>query len=217
MKSKKRWMLIIGFAIVCVLVICFFSSQKAFTNLPAGLKYDVGALPSIADFSTTSYEDYKYYFSPVSTAVLKKDGGEAVIPPDDPRLISLLNFIAYSYSERMIVMEQSYILEDEILSYLSCEDPMLEITFAVSTESENNTLNKTPRVVICGDSFLAFMDTDSPSWVLGDGLFAERFWPYGTLVYDLLGDIYNPKQEIISFEGWGCGYWIDLLEYSGFY
>ena len=213
MKRKK---IVVSFSIgilCCLIVMCFVYSRVMSSQLPPGLYYEVEGLPEIDSFSGEKYEDHKWQFSPVISAVLKHNGKEENIDPNDPRLIKLLNFISYGYSELLSPWQQSHVKEDEIKQYLACKDPMLEVTFEGVRGSEPKPLYDTPRIVICGDSILAFVDTETPtSWYYGRGLLAERIWPYGSLILKLCES--HPYDALIS-DDWGTGYWIDLLEYSG--
>ena len=125
----------------------------------------------------------------------------------------LLNFIAYSEDQALGSWQQGYVREEDISQFLSTTAPMLEVTFCKDESTENSTLNKTPKIIICGDSCLLFSDADIP-WVEDGEQIADRLWPYAELILsEIKGDGY---QGVVSYDGWGNGYWIDLLAYAGF-
>ena len=173
-------------------------------SLPDGVYCPVNGLPSLADFSSSNYETFAQHFSTVKSAIYKYNGTENHVSPDDPRLISLLNFLAFSYKQGLTAWRQGYVPEDEIASYLTTKEPMLEITF-----HSNNISEATSQIIICGDSYLVIKNTET------DGQRCERCWPYGELIME---KITSGEADIsmISYEGWGTNYWIDLLEYAGF-
>ena len=213
MNAKKKKIIAIFVIIIAIVSVSLHIYCKNASKLPVGLQFEVEGLPNIDEFSDTTFVDYKFHFpTSIESAVFLHNGITETISTDDPRLIQLLNFIAYGSSEGFTPFLKGYVYEDEILSCLAAKDPMLEITFNVSDTPGNSTLEKTPQIIICGDSFLAMRDTTDPKWVLGDGMFADRYWPYGCLVEHL----YVQNSNVISYDGWGNTYWIDLLEYSGF-
>ncbi len=166
-------------------------------------------LPAMESFSDTEYEDYQYHFRPVQKAVYKHDGIEETIAADDPRLIRLLNFLAYSENQMLSIWRQGYVEEAEIHTYLASDAPMLDVTFVMKGEPKRDTLGDTPRILVCGDSYLLFEDPKIANNGY-TGLFAERYWPYASIIE------WTSKTGNVSLEDWGTGYWIDILEYAGF-
>ncbi len=212
MKKKKRFAVV--FIILIPWLLCSCNNSKEDCR-PKGLKYDVPGVPSIEEFSGTHYEDYECIFPPVSSAVYRNGNTEETIQPNDARLIRLLNSIAYSQEKQLTAMIQGYLEDGEIIELLSSDEPMLEINFLKPEHPVNSSICTTSQIVICGDSFLLILG-ENPDWYAGDRL-AERYWPYASVVSDTM-DIENEqmRDDILSHNGWGDDYWIDLLEYSGF-
>lgn len=171
--------------------------------VPDGLKCDMPQLPKIASFSGEKYEDYHIHFPPVESATLRSNETIVSIEPSDPRLVRLLNFLAYGINEGHTSWRQGYVLENEINSYLLCKDTMLDIIFRPMEEPINDTHAKTRRMIVCGDSYLLFVASDSEGNIRG-----ERFWPYAELVL-------TQDSSLLSNE-WGNKYWIDMLTFAGF-
>jgi len=166
-------------------------------------------LPAIESFSGTVYEEYEFHFSPIKSAVLHVNGSKAVIKPDDPRLLRLLNFLAFSAEKELSTLRQGYVMEEEIDDYLSSNEAMLEVTFSLGEASGTNILSNTPKIVVCGDSYILFVDPEIANNGI-QGIHAERHWPYAVLVP------VTQWEEKLSYNGWGSGYWMDILEYCGF-
>ena len=166
-------------------------------------------LPAIESFSSTAYEEYEFHFSPVKSAVLQVNGSKEVIKPDDPRLVRLLNFLAFSAEKGLSTLRQGYVMQDEIDGYLSSNEAMLEVTFSRGEASGTNILSNTPKIVVCGDSYILFVDSEIANNGI-QGMHAERHWPYAVLVP------VAQREEKLSYNGWGSGYWMDILEYCGF-
>lgn len=166
-------------------------------------------LPAVESFSDTEYEDYQYHFRPVQKAVYKHDGIEETIAADDPRLIRLLNFLAYSENQMLSIWLQGCVEEAEINTYLASDAPMLDVAFVMEGEPKNDTLGDTPRILVCGDSYLLFIQ-DGITNNGEKGLVAERYWPYASTIE------WTSETGNVSLEGWGTGYWMDILEYAGF-
>ena len=80
---------------------------------------------------------------------------------------------------------------------------MLDIIFRPMEEPINDTHAKTRRMIVCGDSYLLFVASDSEGNIRG-----ERFWPYAELVL-------TQDSSLLSNE-WGNKYWIDMLTFAGF-
>ena len=165
-------------------------------------------LPNITMFSETEYENYKTHFSPIKSASYRCNGTVEEISADDPRLLRLLNFIAYSSENAMDVWRQGYVFEDEVNSCLSTDYPMIEINFYNEKGRSGSAIGDTPKIIICGDSYLAFVDSTLENNGL-EGVFAEQFWPYGELVT-------GTNDTDFQIENWGLKYWLNILEYAGF-
>lgn len=167
-------------------------------------------VPPIDTFSSIEYESYKYQFSSVDKAVLKLNGAEHPISADDPRLIRLLNAIAYSMSEMSDQLLHHYIEGEELQQCLSIDAPMLEITFR--NDGTGSGLKDVPRIVICKGSYLKFIaDKDKPTGIT-DSL-AEMRFPFGELE--------TKESSALQVESstpgeWGEESWLDLVEYAGF-
>ena len=167
-------------------------------------------VPPIDTFSSIEYESYKYQFSSVDKAVLKLNGAEHPISADDPRLIRLLNVIAYSFSEMSDCLLQHYIEGEELKQCLSADAPMLEITFL--NDGTGSGLEDVPRIVICKGSYLKFIaDKDKPTGIT-DSL-AEMRFPFAAMAEKV---IYEQHAELSVSGEWGAETFIDLIEYAGF-
>ena len=200
---------------VCIVLIFCCLLGCACQSVPNGMNCKVPGVPRIDKFSTKGYENYEFQFSPVQSAVYKKGETAVSIDPTDERLIAILNFLAYSEEKRYSAIRTGYVEEEEINRYLNTNASILEVHFSHNSES-NSSIQSTPKIVILGDSYLMFVDTSKPSWVAGepDAIVAERIWPYGGLVMDE----FENYEKLLSFEAdMGTGYWIDLLEYAGFF
>lgn len=57
---------------------------------------------------------------------------------------------------------------------------MLEVTFFHEEGPSGDSIGDTPKIVICGDSFIAFVDPKMENNGK-KGVFAERFWPYASV------------------------------------
>ena len=167
-------------------------------------------VPPIDTFSSNKYEPYKYQFSSVDKAVLKLNGAEHPISADDPRLIRLLNAIAYSMSEMSDQLLHHYIEGEELQQCLSIDAPMLEITFR--NDGTGSGLKDVPCIIVCEGSYLKFIaDEDKPTGVTAP--LAEMRFPFAEIVAKA---IYEQQAELSISEEWGAKSFIDLIEYAGF-
>lgn len=185
-------------------------------ELPEGLYYYVPSLPKIEDFSGTEYEDYEYPFASVESAVLKHNGTETEISPDDPRIIRLLNFIMYGEQDGQTHWRQGYVFEDEINEYISSNAPMLVVNF--NNTPSNNVVEATPKIIISGNQYFIFKDEDSLNF-FGEKVIAEQLFAYEGLFQKEAEQPIVDKLEKISWEEqWSNPdyYWLDLIEYAGF-
>lgn len=207
MKRNVRFLLMV-LLFCAVLFGCDIEKDE---GIHAGVRYPVRGMPPITDFSGIEYEEYEYRFPPVKSAVFRHNGVEETIAPDDVRLIRLLNAFAYSQERMLSSWRQGYVLEAEIKNFLAVDAPMLEIHFNNEEETAGAFIEKTSKIVICGDSYLVFI-AENPVWNEGSML-AEQYWPYMELVYEMYSD--EERETMISHE-WGNESWIDLLEFAGF-
>lgn len=180
---------------------------------PEGLRYAVAGVPKAEDFSGSAYEDYEHHFLPVSSATYHHGGIAEDISPDDPRLIRLLNFLAYSEEISASFILQSYVEGDAIRNYLSSDARMLEINF--DYDGTSSSYLSTYKILICGHTYLTFIDTQKSSWVLGEGEFAEQRYPYNEMLFDqvMIGAL---PEDVLYENTWGGPNWLDILTYCGF-
>ena len=207
---KKRTLLLACVLSIALLLGCH---SNADIPLPAGLNVSVPELPAINDFSGTQYEDFEHHFPPILSAVYRHDGAEELVAADDPRLIRLLNFLAFSHVNILGPWRQGYVEENEINKYLAMNVSMLEITFLPQTEPRDTIIAMTPKIVVCGDCYLIFGDASLLNNGM-EGVFAEQYWPYGTLVMERYPE--PEGSELLSYDGWGTECWLDILKYAGF-
>lgn len=204
----KKYVLIVLLILFILLPCCKRNTDNEFSVVSM---CDITKIPDIELFSDTEYESYEYHFPPIESAAYIHDGKKEDISPNDKRLIRLLNFIAYSDNKMLSTWRQGYVESDEINNYLSSDEPMLEVKFSIKSNSKNRTMEKAIKMIVCGDSYLLFIEP--PEWYDNSEI-AERYWPYGTIA-----SYSNPEskiEEILSYNGWGNEYWIDVLAYSGF-
>lgn len=116
---------------VCIVLIFCCLLGCACQGIPNGMNCKVPGVPRIDKFSTKEYENYEFQFSPVKYAVYKKGETTVDIAPTDERLISLLNFLAYSEEKRYSSIRTGYVEEEEINRYLKANAPMLEVHFFI--------------------------------------------------------------------------------------
>jgi len=196
------------FLILCSLMLSLLIGACANHDLPKGLACDIDNLPAWESFSATNYESYAFSFSKVNTVIYKYNGTENTINHDDPRVIRLLNFLAYSDKKSLSTWRQGYVSQDEVQGYLMAGEPVLEIIFHSNEISETHSYASLQKLLICGDSYLRFIDINGE-------LRIERCWPYGELIMCEITEE-SRYEDFISYDGWGSNYWIDLLTYSGF-
>ena len=148
------------------------------------------------DIPKTGYEQY---FAPVVSATLYVGRDQQQIQPDDPRILRLLNFLAYSADTMQDSWTRGVYSEEEIALYYSSGATMLEVTFAADSEdwSQNHCV---PKILVCGDTYLLY---------LRNGKTAERHWPYAKQAPE-------SAQKSDTDVDWGGEYWLDILEYCGF-
>lgn len=208
MRTRERILTVTLCMLMTFLAACNSERADDPNAFPPGLKYNVSGLPAIEDFSETEYEDGNVQFSPVESAVWRHDGVQEEISADDPRLIRLLNFLAKDADMMQSWWRQGYVLEEEINTYLACDDAMLEVNFRNEEGNRYSIHGYTPKIVICGDSYILFVDSEDPTDIR-----AERYWPFAEKLPITAPRSSGPHSSKTS---WGNDYWIDLLEYAGF-
>lgn len=200
MKTKRK----IAFLLlsISILLLASCSSNK---ELPTGLYLPIAELPSIEDFSSAEFTETAGCFPSVSSAVLIRNGEREHISTDDPRLIQLMNFLSNSYKNSLDAWLQGVLAGADLEEYLSAEVPMLEVIFEAGSENTSSRM-RTPKIVICQDSYLLYLNSKTESSGIEGNEVAEQWWPYMALVSE-----HNSPSDG-SADGW-----IDLLEYAGFY
>ncbi len=172
----------------------------------------VDTLPDISSFSSEEYEDYEFVFPPVKSAVYYHDGTEEVIEPDDPRLIRLLNYVAYSYGEYTWWL-QGFVYESEIADYESQDIPMLEVWFSPENDDEPATqMSGAKHMLLCANAYILYADQDKfIDWKEKEtDRIATMFWPYMSII-DNCDESSNDTNS-----DWGNDEWIDVLSDAGF-
>lgn len=212
MKAISRILCVLFAILLCFLIMDCIRQKEI---VPNGLKYAVEGLPSIDRFSNSEYEDYSHHFSPAISAVYFHGDQQEVIDAADPRLIRLLNFLAYSEETNYSAWLQGYLEEEDINRYISSDVPRLEVVFDRSNHADGHILSITPKILICGHTCLLFVDTERASWPLDKGLYAEQYYPYFELLNEMvisgqLEDDVLYKNELENDS------WLDLLTYAGF-
>lgn len=206
--TRKMIRLCILWVAVCLLGAC----AHAQSEMPSdGLYCSVENVPSIHEFAGTQYEDFDSHFAQIESAAYIYDGKEIHIEPNDSRLIRLLNFLAYSDKKCLSSLQQGYLDEEQIDALRLSEFPRLEVSFHCAEGETQDSLSRTFKILVCGDSYLRYSYTSSAD----ASVVVERYWPYGELVMSMVLEEKLPM-NVLSYEGWGTGYWIDLLKYAGF-
>ncbi len=206
--------------ILCSLVFCLMLGGCTNNDSPRGLNYDVAGLPAWEDFSDTDFESYISIFSGVKSVTYKYNDTKKGIATNDFRVIRLLNFLAYSYENMLSTWEHGHVSQERVDAYLATDVPMLEIIFQIDETLDPDAYKDLQKIVICGDSVLCFLETRADVEGVNDRVYVERYWPYGELIMrDIMSDSagHLERKDLLSYEGWGSGYWIDLPEYAGFF
>ena len=150
---------------------------------------------------------YLQYFSPVKSAVLYVNGTQQQIAADDPRLIRLLDFLAYSADSRMGTLTQGVFSQSEMDQYDFQNAPVLEVTFAADAADKTGYRNS-PRILVSGDTYFLYMNPETYGGG-GQELCAERHWPYSKLAPE--------GAERSNYDlSLGGDYWLDILKHCGF-
>lgn len=202
-----------GASIFCLLL---FGCSHFNPTAPASEKKSV--LPDINHFSSTKYEDIKYAFPPIESASYIHDGITEILDINDPRLYRLLNAISFSYENGYTAWRQGHVEEDEFLSYINSDVPMLDIYFQLGDISANQTeFSQTPRAVICANRYLLIVDSTNSSWMPNGVIYANIHDPFLTILSDPNQELENEAwQKLASNAQWGDTSFLNLLEYAGF-
>lgn len=187
--------------------ICFLSFFVLLLSMITGCGHLLGPSEPLDNLDVPD-DCYSQYFSPVEKAVLYEDGVAKQIETDDPRLIRLLNLLAYARETMQYSCLQGYVYEEDTKSYYASNAKMIEISFLIDDESDHSIHRDTPKILVCGDSYLLFVDPNT----MQDGItetHAERHWPFNNLAPD------GANRSSTHME-WGNDYWLDLLQYCGF-
>ena len=203
MKYKRSLMILCMLLCAVIFVSCGKKEIK-------GLNYEIENLPEFSELSGEGYEFYDYQFSPVASAVYRCGETELELDRKDPRLLRLLNFIAYSESRFKASWSSDYLPEEELRSYYNSAEPMLEVVFNNEGSPEWDKLASACRILICGDSFLAFYG-NGEAWDINGTLYGKRSHPYSELVSTQAPD---QQGTLLSAQDWGTGHWIDLLTFA---
>lgn len=211
MKMKRK--LVFFFLVILIISNVYGCSwQEEKSSLPeTGMRLAVKGMPKVGEFSGESLEAFEDQFPPVSYATYYHNGTEEDIPANDPRLITLLNLIAYSKNEHTNAMMQGYLEDDEVKMLLSNAAAHLEVVF-LPTDSASDILAQTQILQVCGASCLHYIN------VKGNGQQIQPEYPYMSLLLEMVengeiaeqillqeSDLHNQETP-----------WLDLLEYSGF-
>lgn len=176
--------------------------------------------PDISQFSGTEYETHgegqdKYSFLPVESATFLHDGKEEVIDPSDPRLIRLLNSLAYSYAMSYTSYLQGVVEEPELSTYTESDVPMLDITFSTANApNRSDDFCMSYRAVISSNCYLLYLNPEK-TFATADAPLAYQHWPYQEVLVSQYPKNSSEALAIIN-SAWGDNQWIDMLAYAGF-
>lgn len=209
MRCKTLFCIFLVILILGSLSGCIQSTQDASTPVQ-GLRMPVDGLPNVSDFSGEALEGFGGIFSPVQEAVLYRNGEARIIPTDDPRLISLLNFIANSINSGTCWMEQGYVSEERVESILEYAGSCLEIF--LNHEKEGSSLSRISKMYILGSGCLLYVETADL------GTQVDWYFPYMSLLEDMVanGKITDEEFRHELDEEWPQPPWLELIEYAGF-
>ena len=189
-------------------------------DLPTGLYHSVSGLPKIEDFSGTEYEDYSFQFCQVKSAIYRHDGIEENIDLNDPRLIRLINFLAYDKSERLYWERQGPVYVYEIDALMSSGKPMIEVEFYNNLDATTSD-ERCPEMILIGNYRILNFGTDY-EWY-DDGMVGLEYAVYESLAYEEF--VNNGKEDLFKYfcsvtqvERWTNEdyYWLDMIKYAGF-
>lgn len=213
----KRLSLVLIAVIIGMFVLgceSFSVSPETATTQPQKSNY---LLPPISDFSSTEYSESTYHFPEIDHAIWHHDGISEDIDANDPRLFQLLNSLIFSYEKGYTAWQQGHVEDQEFLSYVNSNCPMLDIYFKnYNSSDEESEFAATPRVVISANRYLLLVDTAQSSWMQDGGIYANEHFPYVELISEYCDLTLEEKQEVYGDSEWGNDKWINLLEYAGF-
>ncbi|MBR4308501.1 MAG: hypothetical protein IKT58_02785 [Oscillospiraceae bacterium] len=201
--KQKRFLMILSVLLCGVLCMsCGKDAQQQETETVTetqGLPTSVAGLPVYSELSDTDYEFYDYQFSPVVSAVYRCGDTEMEIDRKDPRLLRLLNYLAYSEHRFQSSWSSDYLSREALLEYYNGTEPMLEVVFNNEGAPEWDKLASSCRIVICGDSFLAFYG-NWESWDMqGETLPGKLSHPYDKVLADQGSD--TPGMDLLPLAG----------------
>ena len=173
-----------------------------------------GIVPDIQTFSGSDYEAFEFHFPPVDYALFYHDDTVDTISPEDPKLIRLLNFIAFSSSNSLSWVRQGYIPEDEMVRHYD-HWSRIEVFFRSVSPSEDEGLAEdphvilTPRIIIAKNVVFEYASNNTD---------IDEYWPYLAIYWSKAenGEI---SKEAFENEMYGETIeapWIDLIKLSGF-
>ncbi len=204
--------LMIGMLIGCDRQIANENTELISTNatedsktLPAGLYVEVEGVPGIDEFSDSVFQMRRDQYPSIASVRYYANETSTEIPIDDGRVFRLLNFIGRSLDDGSFGMKTGYEEADSIAQWYENPEPMLEITFVSSEDSEKKTgLALCTRMLIRGGTVLEILDRSC----FDDG--SEKgvlLWPYNAL-FGEKGIKYmgSPEKEL----------WIDMLVFARF-
>ena len=180
-------------------------------SLPAGIAFPVDGLPPIESFSSNQYENYAAHIPAVSQVIYHDNGATVEMSPADPRIIRLLNFVAYSEEENLSAWLQGYVDSDRISEILASNLPMLEIHFNVEAISDQEKQFHYDKMIVHKQGCFFFLDTESISWASDDEVIAELCFPYEELLNIMVEK--GSLEEKIALQYFYDG-WLDILNYA---
>ena len=200
------------YCMILLTIICMTScvAQPKTDGLPLGLRYAIDDFPPVERFSSTGYEDYVDHFPAVDYAILHTNSGQSLITTDDPRLVRLLNALAYSQEEELTAKDFKYYEQTEIAAYKTGAEVLLEIHFVDYLKSGDNTLRSVSVLYVSGkSSLLVFISPDNGS------TYAINTYPYDGLIFRMSeAGTLDPETEREIY--YAEPPWVDLLVYAGF-
>ncbi len=170
---------------------------------------DTGILPPLQDFSSKEYQVYAEMFPPVQEAVFKANGTESKVAKDDPRLIQLINLLAFSWDWEFDAYTQGRITDSEITKTLSKDVPVLEITFREdAVPPEGVSYFSAKEMVICSNAYMLIGSEQAVCEQYNTTRYADLRFPYYQQI-----SVHTDTSQMF----WGNAQWIDMLKETGFY
>ncbi len=170
---------------------------------------DTGILPPLQDFSSEEYQIYAEMFPPVQAATFRAKGSEEMVSPEDPRLIQLINLLAFSWAWEFDAYSQDPILDAGITQTLAMDLPVLEITFQVgAVPPEGVSYFSAKQMVVCANAYLLIGNEQDICEQYNTSRYADLRFPYCQQV-----SVHADASQMY----WGNAQWIDMLKEVGFY